>query len=65
MVEIVERQADSPDAQVVGSVREWVRALGPDGDTSSLEFTGNRSLADVIVGGFIAAAAGRSETAAA
>jgi DNA-binding HxlR family transcriptional regulator len=64
-VEIVETPPESADATVSGGVREWVRALGPDGDTSGLEFSGNRTLADTVVGGFTAAAASRGERAAA
>src|SRR4051794_29997889 len=64
-VEIDERPAESVDAQVSGTVREWVRALGPDGDTGALEFSGDRALADAVIGGFTTAAAGRSASAAA
>ena len=55
-VEISERPSDSPDAGVSGSVKAWVRALGPNADTGDLAFTGDRGLADAVIEGFVAAA---------
>jgi hypothetical protein len=64
-VTISEVPADAPDATVRGSVRAWVRALGPNADTSDLTFSGDRSLADAIVSGFISAAVASAAHAAA
>jgi DNA-binding HxlR family transcriptional regulator len=55
-VTISERPADGPDARVTGTVKAWVRALGPAGDTSELRFSGDRSLAESLVQGFSQAA---------
>jgi DNA-binding HxlR family transcriptional regulator len=46
-------------ATVVGSQDAWVRALGPDGSSDELAFSGNRSLADAVLGAFTAAASAR------
>jgi DNA-binding HxlR family transcriptional regulator len=57
-VEIFEGESDAPaSATVRGSKEAWIRALGPDGSADELEFSGNRGLADQILGGFTAAAA--------
>jgi hypothetical protein len=59
-VEIAENvQADGASAVVSGSQDAWVRALGPDGSSEGLSFSGNRGLADGLLSGFIAAAATR------
>jgi DNA-binding HxlR family transcriptional regulator len=50
---------DAPAAVVRGSRDAWVHALGPDGSYDELDFSGNRGLADQILGGFTAAAAAR------
>jgi len=55
-VSISERPADAPDARVTGTVQAWVRALGPAGDSSELGFSGDRGLAESLVGGFAQAA---------
>src|SRR4051794_36450735 len=56
-VEISERDLDgSPDAKVSGSEVEWIRALGPEGDLSGLEITGNRRLAEGLLSGIVTAA---------
>ena len=44
-------------ATVSGSPEAWVHALGPDGASDELSFSGNRGLADAVLGGFTAAAA--------
>jgi DNA-binding HxlR family transcriptional regulator len=62
---ITEQPVEGASAQVAAPVDAWVRALGPDGDTSGLEFSGDRGLADTVVNGFIAAAAARADRAAA
>ena len=59
-VEISEAEQDGVPAAVVrGTSKAWVHALGPDGSSEDLAFSGNRALADQILGGFAAAAAAR------
>jgi hypothetical protein len=59
-VEISEAESDAaPAAGVIGSQDAWIRALGPDGTSEDLSFSGNRGLADQILAGFTAAAAAR------
>jgi len=58
-VTIVEREARSPDARVIGSCSDWIRALVPDGDREGLEISGNRSLAEKL----LECLAGRARTA--
>jgi hypothetical protein len=60
-VDISEADSDaSPAATVRGSQAAWVRALGPDGSSDELSFSGNRGLADQVLAGFTAAAARRA-----
>jgi regulator of protease activity HflC (stomatin/prohibitin superfamily) len=60
-VEIAEGDVEgSATATVTGSEAGWVRALGPDGSSDELAFSGNRGLADTILSGFTAAAARRA-----
>ena len=65
-VEITElAEADSePDARVSGPVSAWVSALGPDGGTGELTFSGRRPLADAVLEGFANAGGRRSAAAA-
>jgi DNA-binding HxlR family transcriptional regulator len=65
-VEITEQpEAESePDARVGGPVSAWVAALGPEGSTDDLQFSGRRPLADAVLDGF-AQAGGRRAAAAA
>ena len=59
-VEITERDApDGGAARVEGSESAWVRALGPDGSSDQLEFSGNRRLAEALIAGFTGAAQAR------
>jgi HxlR-like helix-turn-helix len=59
-VEITEGKSDAAAGAVVrGGQEAWVRALGPDGSADDLEYSGNRGLADQILGSFTAAAAAR------
>jgi hypothetical protein len=59
-VEIAEGAIETPaTATVSGSQAGWVRALGPDGASDELSFSGNRGLADAILAGFTGAAARR------
>jgi DNA-binding HxlR family transcriptional regulator len=64
-VTISEQPAEDADARVTGSVKAWARALGPNADTSDLSFSGDRQLADAIVGGFVSAAVAAAQHAAA
>jgi DNA-binding HxlR family transcriptional regulator len=52
--------AEGAAATVTGSQDAWVRALGPDGSSEALAFSGNRGLADALLGAFTAAAAARA-----
>jgi DNA-binding HxlR family transcriptional regulator len=61
-VTVSEQPAEEPDARVSGSEKAWIRALGPGGDSGDLEFTGDRALADAVLGGFVQAA-GRAPAA--
>ena len=57
-VEISEAPSEAgATATVSGSREAWVHALGPDGASDELAFSGNRGLADAVLGGFTAAAA--------
>jgi DNA-binding HxlR family transcriptional regulator len=59
-VEITERDAPAgAAARVQGSEAAWVRALGPDGSSNQLEFSGNRGLAEALIAGFTGAAQAR------
>jgi DNA-binding HxlR family transcriptional regulator len=59
-VEISESaEGDGAGAVVTGGRDAWVRALGPDGSSEALSFTGNRGLADAVLGAFTGAAAAR------
>ena len=51
--------ADGAGAVVTGNQDAWVRALGPDGSSDGLSFTGNRDIADSLLQAFTAAAAAR------
>jgi DNA-binding HxlR family transcriptional regulator len=65
-VEIRERADGPPDATVAGSEEQWIAALGPDGTTTGLDFTGNRTLAEALLSVFAhAAGAARAAQAAA
>ena len=57
-VEISEAPSEAGSAAKITGPREaWVRALGPGGSPEELSFSGNRALADGVLGGFTAAAA--------
>jgi DNA-binding HxlR family transcriptional regulator len=59
-VDIAEGALDGPaSATVSGTQAGWVRALGPEGSSDELSFSGNRGLADAILAGFSGAAARR------
>jgi HxlR-like helix-turn-helix protein len=57
---ISEQPVENPAATVAGSIDNWVRALGPDSDTGGLEYSGDRTLGDAAIGGFVEAAAARA-----
>jgi hypothetical protein len=60
-VEISERDPEgSADATITGSEEAWIRAFGPDGDLGALEVSGNRRLAEELLGGIVSAAASRA-----
>jgi hypothetical protein len=65
-VEITEQaQPESePDARISGPVSAWVSALGPEGGTGDLQFSGRRPLADAVLGGFSQGATRRAAAAA-
>jgi len=65
-VELTElAQAESePDARVSGPVSAWVSALGPEGSTGDLQFSGRRPLADAVLDGFAQAGVRRAAAAA-
>ena len=50
-VSVAERAADHPDARVSGETAAWVRAFAPAQDRGGLHFSGDRSLADAVLGG--------------
>jgi hypothetical protein len=57
--ESTEADGGGAAAVVTGGRDAWVRALGPEGSSDSLSFTGNRGLADAVLGAFTGAAAAR------
>jgi DNA-binding HxlR family transcriptional regulator len=62
-VHAVECETRSPDARVVGSHPDWIRALSPDRDLAALQITGDRLLAETLLHGLLAAAAGQINNA--
>jgi DNA-binding HxlR family transcriptional regulator len=62
--EISEVGGPPPTAVVRGSVTAWVRALGPEGSTESLQVSGHDGLANAVLDGFTRASV-RAATAAA
>jgi DNA-binding HxlR family transcriptional regulator len=48
-VSVKERTARGPDARVLGTPSDWVRALSPKGDASGLQITGNLPLAKKVL----------------
>jgi DNA-binding HxlR family transcriptional regulator len=55
-VSISEQPEENAAARVTGTIEDWVRALGPDGDLDALEITGREELADRLLGGLVDAA---------
>ena len=62
-VALAEHTADSPDARVSGDTAAWVKAFSPDQDRGGLEFSGDRSLADIVLGGLAPAINHTEQTA--
>jgi DNA-binding HxlR family transcriptional regulator len=56
-VTISEQPAEDADAHVRGSVSDWVRALGPEGELSALDRSGRDELVQELLGAFVDAAA--------
>jgi DNA-binding HxlR family transcriptional regulator len=54
-VRIEERAPREPDARVLGSADDWVRALLPERDYAGLEITGNEKLAKTLLTGLVSA----------
>jgi DNA-binding HxlR family transcriptional regulator len=46
---VQEGEGQNPDARVIGSPADWVRALSPDRDRRGLEISGNRDLAEKLL----------------
>ena len=53
--EISEVGGAPPTASVRGTVAAWVRALGPEGSTESLQVSGREGLAGAVLDGFSSA----------
>lgn len=63
-VEVSEVGGATPTASVRGTVAAWVRALGPEGSTESLQITGRDGLAGAILSGFLRKGAAAASAAA-
>ena len=61
-VTVVERSAGSPDARVVGSRADWIRALSPDGNRDGLQIAGNQPLAELLLENLGARRSGAART---
>jgi DNA-binding HxlR family transcriptional regulator len=48
-VEVEEREAEDPDARVMGDQSAWVKALSPDRDRRGLKIVGNNGLAEALL----------------
>ena len=64
-VTIQERPAESPHAQVSGTISAWIEALAPGGDRSELQITGDSSLASALLDSLAPQALGESVSQAA
>jgi DNA-binding HxlR family transcriptional regulator len=62
--EVSEVGGAQPVATIRGTVAAWVRALGPEGSTESLEISGRDALAGAVLGGFTRARARKAVAAA-
>ena len=63
-VEVSEVGGASPTASVRGTVAAWVRALGPEGSTESLQISGRDGLAGAVLSGFLRNGAAAASAAA-
>jgi len=63
-VDISEHPDGEPEALVIGTEPEWVRALGPDGSLAELDVRGDRGLAETLLGSFTRAASARARQVA-
>jgi len=63
-VEVSEVGGAQPTATVRGTVAAWVRALGPEGSTESLQISGRDGLAGAVLSGFSRKGAGAASAAA-
>ena len=63
-VEVSEVGGATPTASVRGTVAAWVRALGPEGSTESLQIAGREGLAGAILSGFLRKGAAAATAAA-
>ncbi len=50
-VSVAEREDAQADAQISGSLEDWIDALGPDADRSRLSITGDTRLASALLAG--------------
>jgi hypothetical protein len=55
-VSITERASGPADATISGSEEHWIAALGPDASTKGLDISGDRDLAEELIGVFAGAA---------
>ena len=60
---VEERRADGPDARVIGTAEDWVKAFSPERDRSALQVSGEPSLVESLLDGL--AAAGRRSASSA
>ena len=64
-IKIEEQAAESPDARVSGDKATWIAAFSPDGDRRALQFSGERELAEELLGRLAPQGGARTETRAA
>ncbi len=62
-VSLAERAADSPNARVSGSTSAWVSAFSPEHNWGALQFSGDRSLAEIVLGGLAPGVNNEGQTA--
>jgi DNA-binding HxlR family transcriptional regulator len=62
-VTIAERPTEDAAARISGAEADWIEALGPPGDLSGLQITGDERLAELVLGGVGATARHASRAA--
>ncbi len=62
-VSLAEHAADSPNARVSGSTSAWVSAFSPEHNWGGLQFSGDRSLAEIVLGGLAPSVNNEGQTA--